>query len=229
MPRLPCTLVTSPISSFSTRRSARALIRWISPISNSTRPSTSSACRVQHSAASSVYRTGSPHSAKSEGYMRAARARHAATIRSDAPANTDSSSPSARTVDSLPISASSVSSPSGPGSDFRSASTPGRVSRSCSRPQASGPRRAAVTAAKASSNCRQPDATTRSPPGRGPEAPPSRCGSAAAARPPGGPGWSPPGISTGVCTPLPPRQRSRKDDRHQAGHEEPPPLPVCLT
>jgi hypothetical protein len=94
--------------------------------------------------------------------MRAARARHAATIRSDAPANTDSSSPSARTVDSLPISASSVSSPSGPGSDFRPASTFGRDSRSCSPPQARGPRRAAVTAAKAPSNCRQPDATTRS-------------------------------------------------------------------
>jgi hypothetical protein len=93
MPRLPGTLVISPVSSFSTRRSARALIRWISAISSSTRPSTSSACRVQHSAASSVYRTGSPHSAKSDGYMRAARARHAATIRSDAPANTDSSIP----------------------------------------------------------------------------------------------------------------------------------------
>ena len=162
MPRLPGTFASSPISSFSTRRSARALIRWISPISSSTRPSTSSACRVQHSAASSVYRTGSPQSSKSEGYMRAARARHAATIRSEAPPNTASSSPSARTVDSLPISASSVSSPSGPGSDFSSASTFGRDSRSSSRPHTTGPSRPAVVAAKASSNCRQPEATTRS-------------------------------------------------------------------
>ncbi|MFI0450123.1 hypothetical protein [Actinomadura sp. 6N118] len=71
---MPGILVSAPISSFSTRRSARALIRWINPINCSTRPSTSSACRVQHNAASSVYRTASPHPAKSEGYIRAARA-----------------------------------------------------------------------------------------------------------------------------------------------------------
>ena len=94
--------------------------------------------------------------------MRAARARHAATIRSEAPPNTARSSPSARTVDSLPISASSVSSPSGPGSDFSSASTFGRDSRSSSRPHATGPSRPAVVAAKSSSNRRQPEATTRS-------------------------------------------------------------------
>ena len=98
MPRLPGTFASSPISS--TRRSARALIRWISPISSSAKPSTSSAWRVQHSAASSVYSTGSGQSAKSEGYIRAARARHAATIRSEASPNTASVSPSARTIDS---------------------------------------------------------------------------------------------------------------------------------
>jgi hypothetical protein len=162
MPRLPGTFTSSPISSFSTRRSARALIRWISPISSFTRPSTSSAGRVQRSAASSAYRTSSGQSAKSEGYMRAARARHAATIRSEASPNTASVSPSARTIDSLPISASSVSGPSGPGSDFSSASTLGRGSRSCSRPHTTGPSRPAVVAAKSSSNRRQPEATTRS-------------------------------------------------------------------
>ena len=94
--------------------------------------------------------------------MRAARARHAATVRSEAPANTASSSPIARTVDSLPISAISVSSPSGPGSDFSSASTFGRDSSSSSLAHATGPSRPAVFAAKASSNCRQPEATTRS-------------------------------------------------------------------
>ena len=162
MPRLPGTFASSPISSFSTRRSARALIRWISPISSSTRPSTSSACRVQHSAASSVYRTGGGQLAKSEGYMRAARARKAATIRSEASPSTASVSPSARTIDSLPVSASSVSSPSGPGSDFSSASTFGRDSRSSSRPHTTGPSRPAAVAAKSSSNRRQPEATTRS-------------------------------------------------------------------
>jgi hypothetical protein len=162
MPRLPGTFASSPISSFSTRRSARALIRWISPISSSTRPSTSSACRVQHSVANSAYRTGSGQSAKSEGYMRAARARQAATIRSEASPNTASVSPSARTIDSLPISASSVSSPSGPGSDFSSASTFGRDSRSSSRPHTAGPRRPAAVAAKSSSNRRHAEATTRS-------------------------------------------------------------------
>jgi hypothetical protein len=109
-----------------------------------------------------VYRTGSPHSPKSDGYMRAARARHAATTRSEASANASSPRPSARTAASLPISASSVSSPSGPGSDFRPASTPGCDSSPSSRPQTAGPSRPAVVAANASSNRRQPEATTRS-------------------------------------------------------------------
>jgi hypothetical protein len=94
--------------------------------------------------------------------MRAARARHAATIRSEASPNTASVSPNARTADSLPISASSVSSPSGPGSDFSSASMFGRASRFSSRLQTTGPSRPAVVAAKSSSNRRQPEATTRS-------------------------------------------------------------------
>ena len=80
--------------------------------------------------------------------MRAARARQTTTIRAEAPPNTAPSSPSARTVGSLPISASSVSSPSGPGSDFSSASTFGRDSRSSSRPHTTGPSRPAVVAAK---------------------------------------------------------------------------------
>jgi hypothetical protein len=109
-----------------------------------------------------VYRTGSPQSSKSDGYIRAARARQAATIRSEASANASSPSPSARTAASLPISASSVSSPSGPGSDFRPASTPGWDSRSSSRPQTTGPSLPAVVTANASSNRRQPEATTRS-------------------------------------------------------------------
>jgi hypothetical protein len=88
--------------------------------------------------------------------------RQAATIRSGASPNTASVSPSARTIDSLPISASSVSSPSGAGSDSSSASTFGRDSRSSSRPHITGPSRPAAVAAKASSNRRQPEATTRS-------------------------------------------------------------------
>lgn len=35
--------------------------------------------------------------------------------------------------------------------------------------------------------------------------------------------------SHSVCPPLPPRQRSRKDDRHQDGYEGLPALSVCLT
>ncbi|MGH3200340.1 MAG: hypothetical protein ACRDOH_27580 [Streptosporangiaceae bacterium] len=75
--------------------------------------------------------------------------------------NTASVSPSARTMDSLPISASSVSSPSGFGSDFRSASTAGRDSSSSSRLRTASPSLSAAVAAKASSN-RRPEATTRS-------------------------------------------------------------------
>ena len=84
--------------------------------------------------------------------MRAARARQASTIRSEASAKTPSASDSARTTDNLPISASSVSGPSGPGSDFSSASTFGRDSRSSSRLHTTGPSRPAAVSAKASSN-----------------------------------------------------------------------------
>lgn len=72
--------------------------------------------------------------AKSEGNIRIARARHAATIRSDTSANTTSLSHTDRVVFSFPISPSSVSRPSAPGSAFSSANCPGLPSRSSSEP-----------------------------------------------------------------------------------------------
>jgi hypothetical protein len=125
MASLPRMRVHSPNSSRSTRVSARVSILWTSPSSRSTRPSTSSAVRTQHSAASKVSRIGRGASRKSEGYMRAARARQAARSFSAASANSSAGSPRSRIRPSLPISVSMVSSPSRPGSALSSASTPG--------------------------------------------------------------------------------------------------------
>lgn len=89
-------------------------------ISSSTSPSIISVLRTWHSAASSVIRIGCGAAAKSEGYIFIARARHPATIFSDAPSNRPSGSFIALTRCSLVISASSVSNVSGPGSSFSS-------------------------------------------------------------------------------------------------------------
>ncbi len=109
-----------------------------------------------------MYRTGSELSSKSEGYIRIARVRHAATIRSDTPEKTPSDNPSDRAVASFPISASNVSNPSGPGSDFNSASTCGRSSRSCNLPHTTDPSVPTTPSENATSNLERPDPTTRS-------------------------------------------------------------------
>ena len=160
-PACPGTPASSPISSFSTRRSARAPIRWISPVSSSTRPSVISACRLQHSAASSAYRTGTAHSAKPEGNIRAARARHAATIRSEASANRSGAAPP-RTLCSAcrpPPAACPAQRPRISFQRRELAVLPSQLLQPGARPR---PSRVATPTAKASSDCRSAEATTRS-------------------------------------------------------------------
>ncbi|MFI9041516.1 hypothetical protein [Streptomyces sp. NPDC053726] len=118
---MPRTFFSSAVGCFSTRRSARALTLWTRATSSSTSASVISACRDTHSAASSVARTSSLASRKSDGYILIARARHAATNFSEQSVNSPSGSPSFRTSVSLVISVSSDFGPSAPGSRFSEA------------------------------------------------------------------------------------------------------------
>lgn len=157
MPSLPRTFFSSAVSCFSTRRSARALILWTRATNSSTSASVISACREEHSAASSVIRTSSLVSRKSEGYILIALARHAATIFSEQSANSPSGRASFRTSFRLVISVSSESSPTAPGSRFSEASSaapsslPSATSAS-SRSMHTSPRRSMVRVQNARSH-----------------------------------------------------------------------------
>jgi hypothetical protein len=71
---------------------------WTKLISNSTKASVISEDRIQHSATNNVNRTDSGASRRSEGYIRAARARHASTSFSLASANSSGGSFNDRTA-----------------------------------------------------------------------------------------------------------------------------------
>ena len=109
-----------------------------------------------------MYRTGSGQSRKSDGNIRAARDRHAATSRSDVSPNRSSGSPSCRTASSFAISPNSVSSPSRPGSAFTSANSPSEVSSTRNRAQPAAPSFPTISAANTASCRRSAELSTRS-------------------------------------------------------------------
>jgi hypothetical protein len=226
MPSLPRTFFNSAVSCLSTRRSARALIFCTKAISRSPRASVISACREEHSAASSVIRASSAVSRKSEGYILIARARHAATSFSEQSTNSPSGSPNLRASFSLLTSVSRESRPTAPGSRLSSASsaapsslpsatrassraTPTSPNRRRERPDQGSSRRAAEAGTS-----RRPAHTTRTdlPRAQGPAE-----GPATAGRPRG---TEAPQVSGCHAPPAPPARPGRRT-RFRLAHRRP--------